>query len=73
MGMTAQERQTSLHFVIHASASKEVDFFHVDMMEQVQDVQITILLLTFIAEFKNLCLSPVAVIPHVGRRLRLIL
>ena len=55
------------------SAKKGVEFINTDLGDQVQAGHVTVLPLEAVNYLHKLWLSPVAVIPQVGRRPRLIL
>ena len=57
---------------MYASARKEAEFIHVELAEQVQAGHVDVFPLEAVTSLQNTWLSPVAVIPQVGRRLRLI-
>ena len=71
-GMSEEELRTALHYGSNSSAKKEVDFFHQEMADQVQAGHIIISPLETVRDLPQLWIFPVAAIPQVGRRPRLI-
>ena len=70
--MEKEERDADIRYGTHASARKAADFIHAELSKQVQAGHVAILPLEAVTSLQNLWLLPVAVIPQVGRRLRLI-
>ena len=71
--MDEEENEEEIRYGTYDSANKEADFINVDLSEQVQAGQVNIFPLEAVNTLDNLWLSPVEVIPQVGRRPRLIL
>ena len=70
-GMGEEEKEVSIRYGTYASSNKEVEFINADLGKQVQAGHVNVFPLEFFNYLHNLWLSPVAVIPQVGRRLRL--
>ena len=70
--MTIKECAKALGYYAHASAIKEVDFFHMELIEQVQAGQISVFTFATISKLNKMWLSPLAVIPQRNRRPRMI-
>ena len=68
----SQYRDEALGLCAHASVKKEVDFFHLEIIEQVQIRHIAVFSLTTVANLDKLWLSSLAVIPHSNLRPRMI-
>ena len=66
--MDEEERDTDILYGTHASASKEAEFIHAELVNQVQAGYVAVSPLEAFTALKNIWLSPVAVIPQVGRR-----
>ena len=62
----------AIRYGTYVSANKEVKFINSDLDEQMQAGHVTVFPLEAVNYLHNLWLSPVAVIPQVGRRPRLI-
>ena len=71
-GMDKDERDAAILYGTHASARKEAEFIHTELADQVQAGHVAVPPLEEVNLIKNLWLLPVAVIPQVGMRLRLI-
>ena len=71
--MGAEEKEATIRYGTHASFIKKEEFIHTDLAEQVQAGHVAVLPLEAITALQNMWLSPVAVIPQVRRRQRLIL
>ena len=71
-GMAEEEKEAALRYETHASAIKESEFIHTKLEKQVQAGHVSVFLLEAANYLQNTWLSPVAVIPQVGRRPRLI-
>ena len=71
-GMSEKELHAALYYGAHSSAMKKVDFVHQELAEQVQAGHIVVFPLAAIRNLPKLWLSPVAAIPQVGQRPRLI-
>ena len=67
-GMDKKEREAELYYRTHASATKEVEFIHADLVDRFQAGHRSILLLTAVNILSNLWISPVEVNNQVGRR-----
>ena len=72
LGMDKEEKQLAIFYGAYVSANNEVEFINTDMDEQVQAGHVTVFPLEAVNYLHNLWLSPVAVIPQVGRGPRLI-
>ena len=68
--MEEEERQAYIRYGTHAFASKEADFIHTELAEQVQAGHVYVFPLKAVISLQNMWLSPIAVIPQVGRRLQ---
>ena len=66
--MEKDEVDAAILYGSPASASKEAEFIRAALAEQVQAGHVAIFLLEPVTALQNLWLSPVAVIPRVGRR-----
>ena len=66
--MDKEEREAAILYGMHDSTCKEVEFIQTELAEQVQAGNVAVLPLEVVTFLKNLCLSPVSVIPQVGRR-----
>ena len=71
-GMYEEERDDAILYGMHASARKEAEFIHMNLAEQIQAGHVAVFTLEAVTSLKNLWFSPIAVIPHVGRRPQLI-
>ena len=67
-----EERDEAILYVTHTFTHKEAEFNHTELSDEVQAGHVTVFPLEKVAFLKNLWLSPVAVIPKVVRRPRLI-
>ena len=70
--MSTMERRSDLRYGTHSSDTNEFSFVHMEVTEQVQDVQIAVFPWEAIADLPKLWPHPVAVIPLVGRSSRLV-
>ena len=70
--MDKEERCASIRYGTHASTSKEAEFIHAEFSKQVQAGHVAVFPLEVVTTLQNMWLLPVAVIPQVGRRPRLI-
>ena len=70
--MDEEERDAAIRYGTYTSSSKEAGFIHVELAKQVQAGHIAVSPFEAVTSLQNLCLSPVAVIPKVGRTPRLI-
>ena len=70
--MDEEEKEVSIRYGTYASSNKEAEFINAELGKQVQAGHVNVFPLESLNYLHNLWLSPVAVIPQVGRRLRLI-
>ena len=70
--MDKDEKEVAIRYGTYVSANKEVKFINKELDDQVQAGHVTVFTLEAVNYLHNPWLSPVAVIPQVGRRLRLI-
>ena len=66
--MDEEEKEADIRYGNHYSANKEAEFIHADLAEQAQAGHVAVLTLKAVNTLHNLWLSPVAVIPQMGRR-----
>ena len=66
-----EEKEAAIRYGTYASANKEAEFINAELDDQVQAGHVTVLPLEAVNYLHNLWLSPVAVIPQVGRRPRI--
>ena len=71
-GMLEEELGAALHYGSNSSNMKEMDFVHQELAKQFQAGHIVVSPLTAVRNLPKLWLSPVAAIPQVGQRPRLI-
>ena len=65
--MDEEERYETIRYGIQASTSKEVEFIHIELAEQVHSGHVAVLPLEAVTSLKNLWLSYVAVTPKAHR------
>ena len=70
--MDKEERGTVILYGMHTFACKKAEFIHRELAEQVQSGHVAVFSLEVVTFLKNLWLLPIAVIPKVGRRPRII-
>ena len=71
-GINEEGKYASILYGTYASANKEANLINTELSNQVQTWHVAVYPLEAVNALHNLWLSPVAVTPQVGRRLRLI-
>ena len=70
--MDEEEKEAAIRYGAYVSANKEAEFINTYLGEQFQAGHVAVFPLEAVNYLHNLRLSPVGVIPQVGRRPRLI-
>ena len=71
-GVEKEEKEAALGYGTHTSALKGAEFIHNELAYQVQDGHVSVFPWEAVKALHDLWLFPVAVIPQVGRRPRLV-
>ena len=71
-GIDEEEKEAAIRYGTYVSANSEAYFINAELVKQVQAGHVTISPLEAVNYLHNMWLSPVAVIPQVGRMPRLI-
>ena len=70
--MEEEDKEAAIRYGTYTSANKEAEFVTAELAKQVQEGHVIVSPFEAVNCLHNLCLSPVSVIPQVGRRPRLI-